>query len=429
MLSLYGGVSTHIDSVLPPAALPSRTMKTDGRIKPQRARPRLQRRWDLRYSRVAHLAARAERRIPRFAWVYLDGGTGDEVAVGRTRDAFDRVELVPRFMKGPFQPTLATTFLGVEYGAPFGTAPLGMQGLIWPGAERTLASTAADHRVAYSLSTAACQDTETIGPIAGDVGWFQLYVPADPAVGEDLLQRAEACGFRTLLLTVDVPVDARRERMRRAGLRVPFRLTPRLIGEALARPAWLSRVARHGIPRFRMMEPYWNHASAFSAISAFSAVGRASEWSAGSPDWDYLARVCENWPGPVMVKGLLHPEDAALAVEAGAAGVVVSNHGARIFDGAPPALDALPAIVDRVGGRAAVALDSGVRGGLDIARALALGADFVLLGRAFMYALGALGARGADHLIRLLKDDLTNVMTQLGCRSVADLRKVMVSRR
>ena len=388
-----------------------------------RHRPRLQRKQDLHYPRVSYLRARAARRIPRFAWVYLDGGTGDESALARTRDAFDAVEMFPRYMKGPFRPELGDTFLGIDYAAPFGIAPLGMQGLIWPGAERTLARAAADHRVAYSLSTSACQDTETIGPIAGDFGWFQLYVPRDPVVGDDLLWRAQECGFRTLLFTVDVPVDARRERMRRAGLKVPFRLTPRIMAQLLARPVWLAGMARHGIPRFRMMEPYWEHASAFSP---FSAVRRASEWSAGSPDWDYLARVCDKWQGQVIVKGLLHPEDAEFAVEAGAAGVVVSNHGARLFDGAPPALDALPPIVERIGQKAAVVLDSGVRGGLDIARALALGADFVLLGRAFMYALGALGARGADHLVRLLKDDLGNVMAQLGCRTVAELRELKV---
>ncbi len=385
-----------------------------------------QRKLDLRFPRVSYLAARAQRRIPHFAWVYLDGGTGDEGALATTRAAFDDVEMFPRFMRGPFRPDLSSTFLGVDYAAPFGTAPVGMQGLIWPGAERILARAAADHGVPYSLSTSACQDTETIGPIAGDFGWFQLYVPRDPVVADDILRRAQEGGFRTLLFTVDVPIDARRERMRRAGLRVPFRLTPTLMAQILARPAWLAGVARHGAPRFRMMEPYWKRASAFSP---FTAVKRASEWSVGSPDWDYLARVCDNWPGQVLVKGLLHPEDADLAVEAGAAGVVVSNHGARLFDGAPPALDALPAIVERIGKRAAVVLDSGVRGGLDIARALALGADFVLLGRAFMYALGALGARGADHLMRLLKDDLSNVMGQLGCRTVAELRHVAVRRR
>ena len=160
--------------------------------------------------------------------------------------------------------------------------------------------------------------------------------------------------------------------------------------------------------------------------STVLAVGRAAQWAAGSPDWDYLAHVCEQWPGNVLVKGVLHPEDAELAVQAGAAGVVVSNHGARIFDAAPATIDVLPTVVERLAGRAAIVLDSGVRGGLDIARAIALGADFVLLGRAFMYGVAALAGRGGDHTIRLLKDDLANVMAQLGCRTVAELRGAMV---
>jgi L-lactate dehydrogenase (cytochrome) len=375
----------------------------------------------VRYSRIEYLAKRARRRVPFPVKEYLESGTGDEDAVPRNRRALNAIRMVPRFLKGPFQPDTSCRFLDVDYAAPIGTAPLGSQGLIWPGAEKILAHMAAKHRVAYSLGTGATQTPETIGPIAGEHGWFQFYKPSDDAIARDLLKRAADAGFRNLLVTIDVPVDSRRERMRSAGFRVPFRIGPRLLAAVLSKPAYTLAVLRHGTPRFRTMESYWG-----GKVSAFTMVKRAAQWAYGSPDWGYLDEVRQQWPGKVLLKGVLHPEDAAQALAVGLDGVVVSNHGGRLLDGAPAATDMLPEIVERVGGKMAVVFDSGLRGGLDIARALALGADFCLLGRAFMYGVAALGARGGDHTAELLIDDLKNVMAQLGCRSLRELRDVSI---
>ena len=185
----------------------------------------------------------------------------------------------------------------------------------------------------------------------------------------------------------------------------------------------MAGVLRHGVPRFRGMERYWKGGSLITMVR------RASEWAAhGSPGWDYLAEIRDAWPGKVVVKGLLHPDDAEKALAVGMDGIVVSNHGARILDGAPPAIGMLPEIVHRVGGKLGLVFDSGIRGGLDVARAIALGADFVLLGRAFMYGVAALGRRGGDHTAAMLIDDLRNVMTESGCRTLADLRQATIRR-
>ena len=282
--------------------------------------------------------------------------------------------------------------------------------MIWPGAEKILARAAAKHRIAYSLSTSATQDLETIGPLVDDMGWFQLYPPRDPAIGHDLLRRAAAAGFRNLLVTVDAQIDSRRERARRGGLRVPFRITLSMLRQVLARPAWAEAVLRHGVPRFRGLEPYWGRSSLVTMVN------RAAKWAAGSLDWDYIRDVRDRWPGKVLVKGLLHPDDAEQAIAAGCSTV---RHR--------------PSLCSR---RSSSGWERGwpwfsiaaIRGGLDIARAVALGADFVLLWRAFMYGVCALGNRGGDHTVTMLIDDLQNVMTQAGCRTLADLRRATLRR-
>ena len=209
-----------------------------------------------RYPSIVDLRDRARKRLPHIAWEYLESGTGDERAVARNLESMSAITLVPRFMKGELNLDVATTLFGRSYNAPFGIAPIGVCGLMWPRAERFLASAAAGYSIPYCLSTVAAEIPETIGPLAGDMGWFQLYPPNDRELRRDLLNRARESGFNTLVVTVDTPVPSRRERTTRAGMKVPPRITPRFVWEALKHPVWTANTLSAGLPRLRTMEAY-----------------------------------------------------------------------------------------------------------------------------------------------------------------------------
>lgn len=368
-----------------------------------------------RFPALADLEKRAKRRMPGFAWEFLDSGTGNDEATKRNRAAFSRITLTPRFMRGEFEPLIATELFGTRYDAPFGVAPVGMNALAWPGTDRILAASAARNRIPYSMSTAANETPETLGALAGGMGWFQLYPPRSSNLRSELLARAQDSGFTTLLLTVDVPAISRRERQVRAGIGAGFGPTPRMLWQAALRPHWALATLRKGRARLPMLERYL---PAEDTQRFLSMVGKELN---GTFDLHYLDTVRREWSGALVLKGVLHPEDALRAVDHGADGILVSNHGGRQFDAAPPSIEALPAIVEAVQGRARVLLDSGVRSGLDVAKALALGAEFVLVGRPFMYAVAALGEKGADHAVRVLREDLINNMSNLGCSSLGEL--------
>ena len=370
-----------------------------------------------RYPSIVDLRDRARKRLPHIAWEYLECGTGDEQAVTRNLESMSAITLVPRFMKGELNLDVATTLFGRSYNAPFGIAPIGVCGLMWPRAERFLASAAAAYSIPYCLSTVAAETPETIGPLAGDMGWFQLYPPNDRELRRDLLNRARESGFNTLVVTVDVPMPSRRERATRAGMKVPPRITPRFVWEALKHPVWTANTLSAGLPRVRTMEPY------AASTSMRDVVAVVEEKMGGSLTWQYLEEVREQWQGPLVVKGILHPDDAERALRTGVDGIQVSNHGARQLDAVPAAIDLLPAIVRQVSGRASIIFDSGVRTGLDIVRAIVAGADFVMLGRAFVYAVAALGARGADHAVEIILADLKVNMAQLGYSTVGEMKE------
>ena len=368
-----------------------------------------------RYPRISDLADKAYSRIPFFAWEYLNSGTGYDVGAKRNVDAMHDVRLTPKLLQGQFEPNVETELFGQTYAAPFGVAPVGLTGLMWPGAEIILAKMAAKYRIPYSLSTVATEAPETIGAAAEGMGWFQLYPPRSANIRKDLLERAKASGFTTLLVTADVPTGSTRERQRKAGVAVPPKITPMMIYRCVIRPQWSLATLMHGTPRFRGVEKYVA-AKDLQNMTAFIGQGLG-----GTLDWDYLKEVRKEWDGPIVVKGLLDHDDVHRAIEEGIDGIGVSNHGSRQTDGAPASIEALPQIKDIVGDRAKIIFDSGIRSGLDIARALALGADFVLCGRAFMYAVAALGDKGGEHAAGLLLDDLVNNMSQLGCKEISDL--------
>ncbi len=364
------------------------------------------------YPALSDLRRRARRRLPHFVWEYLDSGTGDENARARNREELDRVRMMPSVLHGNISPDLRTTFLGHTLSLPVGIAPVGMSGLIWPGAERHLARAGAAMGIPYCLSTVASQTPEDVSPDLGENAWFQMYPPRDPDIRADMLKRACTAGFGTLVLTVDVPVASRRERQTRSGLTQPPTLSPRILAQIVCRPAWALGMARTGMPRMRLIESY-----------SGASKGLPSNQHAGyllrtSPDWDYLRWLREAWEGPMVVKGVLNPEDARALQQEGVDALWVSNHAGRQFDGAPTSIEQLPLI--RAVTDLPLIFDSGVENGLDILRAFALGADHVMLGRGWHYALAALGPSGPAHLADILRADLEANMGQLGLTRLAD---------
>lgn len=365
------------------------------------------------YPGVMDLKWRAKRRIPKFVWEYLDSGTGVEATKNRNRAALDQIGFQPSILHGTQTPDLSTTFLGQDFPLPFGVAPIGMSGLIWPDAEGHLARTMAKAGLPYCMSTVASQMPEDIAPHLGAQGWFQMYPPKDPDIRLDLLNRARQAGFKTLVLTVDVPVASRRERQTRSGLTQPPKLTPRLLAQIAQRPAWALGMARSGMPSMRTLDKYVDAQLNLPPTAHIGYLLRTS------PDADYVKWLRDNWQGPLIIKGVMRAQDAEQLGALGADALWVSNHAGRQFDGAPASAEALPEI--RAATKLPLVFDSGIEGGLDILRAIALGADFVMMGRAFHFALAALGERGPAHLIEILQQDMIANMGQLGAVSPKNL--------
>ena len=366
-----------------------------------------------RYQDVADLQRRAQKRMPKVVWEFLDSGTGVGATQARNRAALNQVGFLPSILHGEQSVDLTTRFLGQTYPVPFGMAPIGMSGLMWPDAEGHLARAAAGAGVPYTLSNVAAQMPEDLAPYLGEHAWFQIYPPKDDDIRRDLLERARTAGFKTLVLTVDVPVASRRERQVRSGLTQPPHLTPRLLAQVLARPAWAMGMARKGMPHIRTLDKYIDNSVARSPVEHVGYLLRTS------PDMEYAKWLRDHWDGPLIVKGVMRADDAPSLEAVGMDALWVSNHAGRQFDGSPATIDVLPAI------RAATVLplifDSGIEGGLDILRAMALGADFVMLGRAFHYALAAIGPDGPAHLIHILSQDMISNMGQLGAKTLTDL--------
>jgi L-lactate dehydrogenase (cytochrome) len=372
---------------------------------------------DSRYPAISDLRDAARRRIPHFVWEYLDSATGTEATKARNRAQLDRVLMMPSVLHGELDVDLSVAFLGQRLALPFGIAPVGMSGLIWPEAEVHLAKAAADAGIPYTLSTVATRTPEEIAPHLGAQGWFQLYPPRDEGIRRDILARAKTAGFETLVLTVDVPVASRRERQLRGGLQQPPKLTPRLLAQVARCPAWAMGISRTGMPRMRLMDGYADHVK--GQTEGLSSTAHVGYLLRTSPDWDYVTWLRDNWAGRLIVKGVLDAADAPKMEAAGIDALWLSNHAGRQFDAAPAPIEVLADV------RAATSLplifDSGIEGGLDILRALAMGADYVMLGRAWHYALGALGAAGPAHLAAMLSADLKANMGQLGVETLSGL--------
>lgn len=372
---------------------------------------------------VAYLREGARRRLPRFAFEYADGGAGADRGIARNWAALDAIELMPRYGRTTQLPGTEIDLFGRRYAAPIGIAPMGGPALVWPGADAYLAAAAQRARVPYVLGVAGGITVERAAEIAPDVLWYQLYrFPRDGhAVGFDLVRRAAAAGVHVLVLTLDVPVRTIRSREVRAGIRSPFKPDLRMALEILSSPPWLAALWTNGLPRFEGVRSY-----AGANASQDEAIRFTQREMHGAFTWEEVQRYRDAWRGPLAIKGLLHPEDAERAVALGADGVIVSNHGGRQVEALPAAVDALPGVSAQVGSRATVLMDSGIRSGADVVRALALGAQGVFAGKAFLWGLGALGEKGPRHVIDLLSAETKAVLGQIGARTLAEARAVPV---
>jgi isopentenyl diphosphate isomerase/L-lactate dehydrogenase-like FMN-dependent dehydrogenase len=369
-----------------------------------------------RFPSIPYMKKTARWRIPGFAWEYMTGGIGVEENVRRNIDDLQKVLFMPCYLNDARAPDISTKLFGQDYSAPFGVAPIGLAGLQWPGIEPPIAKAARSHNIVHVLSTHATTSLEKMKAHSGPNGWFQLYPPNDPKMEADIIDRAKRAGYEVLVVTVDIPAVTRRDRDIRNGLSVPPQLGLRTAFHAAMRPHWLLRLARHGIPHFENLEPY-----APPGLSVTEFGNFLGKILAGHITADRFKRIRDQWPGKVVVKGVLDPEEVAAYLALGADGIVVSNHGGRQLDAAPSAISMLRAIRERVGPDALVMADGGVRSGLDIARMLAYGADYVLMGRPFVFASAAIGDEGPAHLIDLLKQELAGSMAQMGCSRLSDL--------
>ncbi|MDQ2093458.1 alpha-hydroxy acid oxidase [Rhodalgimonas zhirmunskyi] len=367
-----------------------------------------------KYPAVTDLQKRARARIPHFAYEYLVSGTGAEATTRRNRTALDQVQFMPAILRGPQTPDLSVQLFGETLPLPFGIAPVGLSGIMWPDAEYILAQAAAREGIPYSLSTVAAQTPEHVAPVLGKHSWFQLYPPKSPEIRRDMLKRARDAGFTGVAITVDVPVASRRERQTRSGLTHPPRMTPRILWQIARRPAWALATAKTGAPRMRTLDKYVTDQPNLPPTEHIGYLLRTS------PDMDYIRAIRADWDGHLMIKGVMDPEDAKSLENEGVDAIWLSNHAGRQFDASPATIEVLPEM--RRATSLPIIFDSGVEGGLDILRALALGADFVMLGRAWQYAVGALGPDGPAHLAAILRNDLISNMGQLGVEKFADLQ-------
>jgi len=358
----------------------------------------------------------ARRAVPRMVWAYIDGGAEDMRTVAANRTAFDRWQLRQRVLTGyPARDDLSATVAGQALDVPIVLAPTGLTGMTHWSGEVAVARGAERAGTRMVLSSASTYTVEEVAAGATEHHWFQLYPWRDRELMGSLMSRAARVGAPTLVVTVDVPAHGGRELELRHGMATPPVLTPARVLDAAVRPRWWYGFFRYRRVTVRHLEDEGGVGAAVRSVRRQAGLIRVDL------GWDDVAWMREQWAGRMFVKGILEPEDAVRALDVGADGVVVSNHGGRQLDGAPASLDALPAVAAAVGGRGEVLVDGGIRRGSDIVKALCLGAHAVLIGRPFLYGLAARGEEGVLDVLRILRNELARTMTLMGVHKLRDL--------
>jgi (S)-mandelate dehydrogenase len=372
---------------------------------------------------IADLRDIARRRVPGFVFEYVESGAEDEVTLRGNREALERLRLIPQTLVDTSGRHLRSTILGRPANAPLIIAPTGLNGLLHPDGDVTLARAAAKLGVPYTLSTVSTTRLEEVASRAGGRLWMQLYVVKERAIGRDIMQRAAGAGYEALVFTTDANVFGSREWDQR-GYRRPGKPTLRASLDTLRHPGWLWEVLlRHGMPRFRNLEPFLP--ANLTPMGASTVIPQLFD---ATISWNDIAWIREHWHGKLLLKGVLSVADAERAAALGIDGIVVSNHGGRQLDYCVAPIDVLAEIKAAVGTRLAVLIDGGFRRGTDVVKALALGAEAVLLGRATLYGLIAGGAPGVERALAILTSEMDRVLGQLGCNSVAELASHCVRR-
>ena len=358
----------------------------------------------------------AKKRLPKICFDFIEGGVDDEECLARNREAFSRYALLPRYLVDVSKRDQSVPLFGRTYASPFGISPTGVAELFRHGADTMLAEAAVAANIPFCLSTNSQPSLEKIAKIAPGHLWPQIYGSHDNKITADMVRRARDAGLKTLVLTVDVPIAPKRERNFRNGFSRPFKMRWDVMLEALTHPGWLLAYYRYGgLPMMENWQPYAKQGATANDVADLFG----TQTPASGQTWKVLEMIREIWPGNLVVKGIMHPDDAILATDMGANGIVVSNHGGRQLDRAPSPLEMFPAIKTAVGDRSTLMLESGVRRGSDIVIALALGARFCFFGRPTLYGAAAAGPPGIRRVIDIVRTEIDLVMAQIGCAKLS----------
>ena len=379
--------------------------------------------FDSDYPSVDDLRTKAKLRIPKFAFEYLDGGCNEDVSLARNTSEIRKVQLQPRYLRNHGTSSIKTKIMGMEFDAPFGIAPVGLQGLMWPNTPAILAKAAYSHNIPFILSTVTTMDIEKASELTEGNAWFQLYNPIDDAIRDSIIDRAEAAGCPVLVLLCDVPTFGYRPRDFKNGLALPPKMTLANILQILRKPTWAYNTLKYGQPTFETLKPYTPEGLNLKQLGAFmdnTFSGRLNE--------EKIKPIRDRWKGKLVLKGVASEQDTQDAIRMGFDGIIVSNHGGRQLDAAQSTINSLVEIATKYSDQIEIMMDSGLRSGPDIARAMARGAKFTFMGRSFVYGTGALGNKGGDHTIGMLKTQFKQVMDQLCCERVEDLPKYLIEK-
>ena len=374
-----------------------------------------------RHPSIEHLRDKARRRMPGFAFDYLEGGCNSNINLQRNTDEIRDIRLQPYYIRDYSGSDLRTELFGHTYDAPFGIAPIGLQGLMWPRSTEILAKAATEHNIPFILSTVGTASIEEVSEITGGKAWFQLYHPAEDELRDKILARASAAGCPVLVILADTPTFGYRPKEIRNGLSIPPRMTPRNIIQMMLHPTWSFSQLAAGVPKFKTMTPYIPKGLSMKHLGLFM-----NKTFSGRLNEDRIKAIRDRWKGKLVVKGIVNEEDCEKVCRLGVDGIIASNHGGRQLDAGQSTIRPIPSLAESYGDKLTVMIDSGLRGGPDVACALASGARFTFLGRSFMYGVGALGREGGDHTISMLKRQIQQVMEQLACERVTDFPNHLV---
>ncbi len=373
------------------------------------------------YPSIESLRERAKKRMPAFAFEYLDGGCNENINIRRNTDEIREIQLKPRYLKNYNISKLETELFGIKYDAPFGISPIGLQGLMWPNAPEILAKASLKHNIPFILSTVTTTSIERASELTEGRAWFQLYHPTEEWLRDDILKRAEAAEVPVLVILCDVPTFGYRPKEIRNGLAMPPQMNLRNVFQVLGKPTWAAQTLKHGVPNFATMKPYMEHGMSIKQLGKWMNATFSGRLNA-----EKIKPLRDMWKGKLVLKGVVSDEDAEEAIRLGFDGIIVSNHGGRQLDAGESTIKPLSHIAEKYGDQITVMMDSGIRSGPDIARVMSSGADFSFLGRSFMYGVGALGEEGGDHTITMLKMQLQQVLEQVCCENVKDLPNYLV---